>query len=130
MLRALIRGCAGVLAIVGLLAACAPTNPAPTNPAPTGTNTVQPAKLSNGVIVSIRPITVSGAVHANVAVAFGGPMAGGIEGPPAAGAVEFIIREDAGDTISVVQANDDNFRPGERVGLTDGPHARIVRPGR
>jgi outer membrane lipoprotein SlyB len=127
VLRSVIRGFAGVVAMLGLLgvAACAPTNPAPT-----GADTVRTQNLGYGVIVSMRPITVSGAIHANAVGAFGGPMAGGIEGPPTAAAIEFIVREDSGDTISVVQTNEANLRPGERVGLTGGPHTRVIRIAR
>ena len=43
------------------------------------------------------------------------------------GSVEFIIREDSGQTISVVQSNEENFRPGERVVLTRGSRTRLGR---
>ncbi len=71
--------------------------------------------------MSIRPITVSGETHANLAGTLG---ASG--GPPAA-STEFIVREDSGGTISVVQVNQENFRPGDRVGLTRGARTSLVR---
>jgi outer membrane lipoprotein SlyB len=48
--------------------------------------------------------------------------------PAAAGAtVEFIVREDNGNTVSVVQVNGDNLRPGDRVVLRRSAHIRVVR---
>ena len=42
-------------------------------------------------------------------------------------AMEFIIREDDGQTVSVVQTNEERFQAGERVVLTRGARTRIGR---
>jgi outer membrane lipoprotein SlyB len=114
-----------VVAVAGLLAldGCAPAA------APAAD--VGPAETAEyGVIVSLRPAAASGAVQANIMAAFGGPMAGGVEGKPAAAATEFIVREDSGNTISVVQANDDGLRPGDRVAVMRGARTRLARAAR
>lgn len=73
-------------------------------------------------------------VGANILGAVGGALIGGLAGNAienSAGrgqAVEFIIQEDgATQPISVVQTNEDQFRPGERVVLTRGARTRIAR---
>ena len=38
-----------------------------------------------------------------------------------------LIREDSGQTISVVQTNEEGFQAGERVVLTRGARTRIAR---
>jgi outer membrane lipoprotein SlyB len=74
-------------------------------------------------------------VRGNIIGAIGGAIIGGlagsaIEGSVSSGsAVEFIIREDNGQTIAVVQTNEEAFRPGERVVLTRGARTRIARAG-
>jgi outer membrane lipoprotein SlyB len=57
-------------------------------------------------------------------------MPGGLEGKPTVAATEFIVREDSGATISVVQANDDGLRTGDRVAVTQGARTRIVPAAR
>ena len=44
-------------------------------------------------------------------------------------AVEFLIKVDGGQTISVIQTNEDNFRAGERVTISQGSRARLAREG-
>ena len=72
-------------------------------------------------------------VRANIIGAVGGAIVGGIvgsvveNGVSTGNAVEFIIREDDGQTISVVQTNEEQFSPGERVVLTRGARTRIAR---
>jgi len=75
-------------------------------------------------------------VGANILGAVGGALIGGLAGNAienSAGrgqAIEFIIQEDgAPQPISVVQTNEDDFRPGERVVLTRGARTRIARVG-
>jgi outer membrane lipoprotein SlyB len=144
-----------VLAGVLGLAACAPTN---TNTTYTGADIGRTASVSYGQIISMRGVTVQGngggvgtlggaAVggvagsfiggdpRTNVLGAIGGAIVGGLAGNAieksanTGNAVEFIIREDNGQTISVVQTNEENFRPGERVVLTRGARTRIARAG-
>jgi len=74
--------------------------------------------------------------RASILGAVGGAVVGGVAGTAveqtaaSATAVEFIIREDGGNTISVVQSNEDNFQPGQRVVLTRGARTRITHaPG-
>lgn len=77
-----------------------------------------------GVIVTMRPVkAASDAILA--ALNEGGAARAGRSGA----AVEFIIRDDSGRTISVVQTGADGFKPGERVALTGGARTRIARPG-
>lgn len=136
------------------VAACAPTN---TNSTYTGADIGRSATVSYGVIVSMRNVTVqgqagggvgtvAGAVAGGIAGSFiggggrsnalgaiGGAVLGGVAGNAIESsasqgqAVEFIIREDSGQTISVVQTNEENFRPGERVVLTRGSRTRLGR---
>jgi outer membrane lipoprotein SlyB len=75
-------------------------------------------------------------VRGNILGAVGGAVVGGLVGYAAENAVstgqaiEFIIQEDnASAPISVVQTNEDNFRPGERVVLSRGSRTRIARAG-
>jgi outer membrane lipoprotein SlyB len=42
---------------------------------------------------------------------------------------EFVIRVDNGRTLSVMQANDQNFHAGERVAISRGARTRILRVG-
>ena len=136
------------------VAACAPTN---TNSTYSGADIGRSATVSYGVIVSMRNVTVqgqggggvgtvAGAVAGGIAGSFiggggrsnalgaiGGAVLGGVAGTAIENganqgqAVEFIIREDSGQTISVVQTNEENFRPGERVVLTRGSRTRLGR---
>ncbi len=75
-----------------------------------------------GVIVSMRPMTVAASDAILIALNESG-VAHGTR--PAAG-VEFIVREDGGRTVSVVQSDAGGFRPGERVVLTGGARTRVV----
>jgi len=69
----------------------------------------------------------------NILGAIGGAIIGGLAGTMAersattGEAMEFIIREDDGQTISVVQTNEERFQAGERVVLTRGARTRIGR---
>ena len=72
--------------------------------------------------------------RANLIGAVGGAVLGGIAGNAVeksvstGEAVEFIIQEDnSPQPISVVQTNEDNFRPGERVIITRGARTRLGR---
>jgi len=138
-----------------VLNACAPAN---TNTTFSDQDIGRTAQVSYGVIQSMRPVAVQGQptglgavaggvaggaagsligrndVTANIIGAVAGAVAGGLagnaieKGVSSGTAVEFIIREDDGRTISVVQTNEDNFRPGERVIITSGARTRLARP--
>jgi outer membrane lipoprotein SlyB len=138
------------------VASCAPTN---TNTTYSGADIGRTATVSYGVIVSMRPVTVKGEstgvgalggaavggvagsfigrndVRGNILGAVGGAIVGGLAGSAiesqvsTGSAIEFIIREDNGQTISVVQTNEDQFRPGDRIVLTRGARTRIARTG-
>jgi len=105
----------GTWAILLALAACTPVAP----PAP-----ASPAATAQGVIVSLRPSPAPGGgdVRANILGAIGatGPA------PHGTAATEFIIRQDDGQTISVVQPNTANLRPGDHVRLTHTPQTHIA----
>ncbi len=71
---------------------------------------------------------------ANILGAIGGAIVGGVVGTAVENqvgrgeAVEFIIHEDfAQAPVSVVQTNEDNFQPGERVAITRGARTRLAR---
>jgi outer membrane lipoprotein SlyB len=135
------------------LAACAPTN---TNTTYAANEIGRTADVTYGVIVSMRPVTVQaqntgigalggaavGAtagsfigrndVRANILGAVAGGLVGAVAGNAVeksvntGDAVEFIIRQDDGSTVSVVQTNEDGFRPGDRVVLTRGARTHIA----
>lgn len=145
---------AALLCLPLALAACAPER---TNTTYSANEIGRTAEVSYGVIVSMRPVTVQGqqsgvgtlggAVlggaagsyiggrdpRANILGAVAGAIVGGVAGNAAEGAlgkgtaIEFVIREDNGRTITVVQTNEDNFQPGERVVLSRGARTRIAR---
>jgi outer membrane lipoprotein SlyB len=144
-----------VLALGGGLVACAPT----------GTNTtVDRAALgttgfvSEGTIVGMRPVAVSGSrtgIGAGAGAVGGGligstiggdwrartvggvvgALAGGLagaaieEGVTRGNAMEFIIRDDSGRTRSVIQTNEEGLTVGERVLITQGDRVRLSRMG-
>lgn len=90
---------------VVLLACAAVGCAAPPPPAPepvAGTPEPAPARL--GTIVAIRPI-----------------------GPVPARAAEFVVREDSGTTIVVVQPHTDGLALGDRVALHAQTRTRITR---
>ena len=150
--RAAVAGC--VLAALFGVAACAPQN---TNTTYSGQDIGRAASVSFGTIVSMRPVAVQGEgtglgaiggaaaggvagsfignndVRGNILGAIGGAIVGGVVGSAVEGglsqgqAVEFIIRDDSGQTISVVQTNEENFQVGERVVITRGARTRLAR---
>jgi len=152
--RAMSRLAAAVAAAAMLaVGACAPRN---TNTTYTGADIGRSAEVSYGVIVSMRPVTIQGGrtgigtlggaaagatagsfiggdPRMHILGAIGGAIVGGLAGTAVESsattgqAVEFIIREDTGQTISVVQTNEEGFQPNERVVLTRGARTRIAR---
>ena len=50
-------------------------------------------------------------------------------GPGTTTATEFIVRTDDGATLSIVQANEAGWRPGDRVLVLHGEASRLVSPG-
>ena len=126
------------LVLTGLLclAACAPTAPTAYPPAETG----RPGQPIHGVIVSRRAIDTEPAPTAAAARAGGrdvrasilgavGASPGNAGGPTATrpAVFEFIIRQDNGQTISVVQTDEGGLRPGERVVVSMGTRTRLSR---
>jgi len=148
-----LRSLSAMVVVVALgLSACAPTR---TNSTYSDADIGRTAQLSYGTIVSMRTVevqsrptgvgVVGGAVAGGVAgsmvgrgggsalAALGGAVVGGLLGSAVeksastGEAVEFIIQEDnASQPISVVQTNEDNFRPGQRVVLSRGARTRIA----
>ena len=130
------------------LAACAPT---PIDTPIAAPDIGRTRNLSYGVIVALRNIEVrnqtgigtaggaatgrlvGGDPRSNIIGAIAGAIIGGVAGTAlektvnAGNAVEFIIREDNGQTISVVQINEDALRPGERIIVSRGARTRLQR---
>ncbi len=135
------------------VAACAPQNTATSfGPGSMG----MAADVSYGTIVGARPVmvqgsggnigTVAGAVAGGVAGSFiggdwrsnalagiGGAILGGMAGNAIGNtvsqgqAVEFIVREDRGGDIAVVQTNELGLQPGDRVMISRGDRVRLAR---
>ncbi len=143
-----------VLALGGGLVACAPATNTTVDRGALGTS----GFVSSGTIVGMRPVAVSGsrtgigagagAVGGGVigstiggdwrARAVGGvvgALAGGLagaaieEGATRGNAMEFIIRDDNGQTRSVIQTNELGLTVGERVLITQGDRVRLSRAG-
>lgn len=117
---------------------------------------LQASQVQKGKIVSSREVEVegtksgvgstAGAVGGGVAGSFigggwrsnllgavGGAVIGGLGGGAAEEALtkstgtEFVVQLDNGQTISVVEANDENLVPGDRVMVLQGGRTRVVR---
>jgi len=113
------------LSLLAGLAACAPAPPA--IPYAAG-DAVRIAQVGTGVIVAMRQEEVQGNPAGGARARIVSVVGGGAGQRDTRAAVEFIIRTDDGQTISVVQANEDRFRPGERVLLArGGARTRIQR---
>lgn len=135
------------------VAACAPQN---TGTTVSAYGMGQAASVSYGTIVGARPVTVqgngsgvgtvAGAVAGGVAGSFiggdwrsnalagiGGAILGGMAGNAIGStvsqgqAVEFIVREDRGGDIAVVQTNELGLQPGDRVMISRGDRVRLAR---
>ena len=141
------------LAVALLLSACGATHSSSTY---SRQQMGRAATVSKGVIVSLREVKISGtrsgigasagaaggavagsyvggSTRANVLGAIGGAVAGGIAGAVAENeatkttATEFLIKEENGDLIAVVQTNDDNLKPKEKILIMRMDKIRIVR---
>ena len=65
-------------------------------------------------------------MRGTILATLGDAMAAPAQAP--AGAIEFIVREADGATLSVVQDNPQHLRPGERVAILREPRTMLVRP--
>jgi outer membrane lipoprotein SlyB len=136
-----------------VLSACTGT---PANSTYSGMGVGRTASVTYGTIVSMRNVVVQGgssdvgtfggaalggvagsfiggnSFRGNILGAIGGALLGGLAGNVAESslnkgeAIEFIIRQDDGSTISVVQTNENNFRPGQRVAIIRGERTRLA----
>ena len=90
----------------------------------------QPVPMEYGIIASLRPVIQSGPHPAATDPGASILAALGVGVPAGAGAAtgetEFVIRADDGRTLSIMQANDKNFRAGQRVALRAGPRMQVV----
>jgi len=150
-----LAGSALVLAAIVLVAALSGCAAPPPNSTYGGYGVGRAAQVSYGTIVSMRDVNVQGPSSGigalggaaaggvagsflggdprmNILGAIGGALIGGIAGSAVEGglasgqAVEFIIRVDDGQTISVVQSNEYHFVPGQRIAIIRGDHLRLA----
>jgi hypothetical protein len=109
------------------LAACAHTKtPAPASRSPD-------AAVTPGIIAAVRvaaamPLGKQDA-RSRILLALGGRTGGAATQAENDVACEFIVRAADGHTVSIVQPNPENLRPGERVLVIHGVRTRIVRGG-
>ena len=134
MQAAIARPVAALAVGVALLAGCAPSRPPP---APAAAQALSPAAPGEaGVIVTERPLLqprAAGDVRGTILATLGDSItAPAPAGAPAfsapGGAVEFIVRQADGATLSVVQDNPQHLRPGERVAILRQPQTMLLRP--
>jgi outer membrane lipoprotein SlyB len=104
---------------------CAPRHVVPASQS--GGETVRANPAAYVTIVAMRPLPVPASTPAGAAVIGLIGHAGAVDQATGAGAVEFIIRGEAGQPLSVVQTNEAQLRPGERIMLVSGVRARLVR---
>jgi outer membrane lipoprotein SlyB len=116
-------GAALLAALLGV-AACAPR----ATTASTGQDAARPASVGYGTIVSMRLVAGGHDVSTSILGAIGGVAGSAVQNQAGKGeTVEFILHEDGGQTVSIVQTNEDNFRLGERVLMTHGARTRLAR---
>jgi outer membrane lipoprotein SlyB len=114
-------GLALTLAALLGLAGCA----TPAAPTPAATELQRPA-ATYGVVVSRRPIQAptGNDIRGSILGAVGNRLPAGTA---TTAACEFIVREDNGQTVSVVQTDEVGLRPGDRVVLSVGSRAHLSR---
>lgn len=95
-------------------------------PAPLAGARVAPAGGADGVIVAERPLRPGTAGIGDMRTMILATL-GDTALPATAAATEFVVREDSGRMISVVQDNPERLRPGERVTIRLVPRARLIR---
>jgi hypothetical protein len=109
-------------------------------PIPALNSTAHNAANGYGVIAALRPsqpTMATGTVRRfsgddarnSILIALGTAPSGLATPIDVGGQSEFIIRADHDHTVSVVQANPENLRTGERVLLIRGSRTRIARAG-
>jgi outer membrane lipoprotein SlyB len=99
------------------LAACAP------GPADRTEHTADLGHISRGVIVSVRNAQPRADMQNRILVAINSAT----NSPDPVNGVEFIVRQNDGRTLSVVQSNPENLQPGDQVTLSRGARTRIAR---
>jgi outer membrane lipoprotein SlyB len=144
---------AAALALVVAVPACGPANTASTfTPGAVG----MAAQVSHGTIIGSRPVqiqgggsgiggaggalagglagsTIGGDWRANMLAGVGGALVGGLAGSAvergmnSGTAMEFVVREDSGGDIAVVQTNEESLQVGDRVMITRGDRVRLTR---
>lgn len=88
--------------------------------------------LAGGAIGGVAGSTVGGGTRAHVIGAIGGAVLGSIIGNKAGTAashqqaVRYVIKTDAGRTLTLVQGPQPTFAVGQRVLLVQGDRARII----
>jgi outer membrane lipoprotein SlyB len=149
--RGLALAASGLLALS--LAACETTNTGKTYSQQQLGNT---ASVESGTIVSSREVNVAGtnsgigtvagagagavagsalgrSTRTNILGGIGGAVLGGIIGhgvedmATRGKATEFVVQRADGSTFAVVQTNEDNLQPGERVLIVSGDKTRLSR---
>ncbi|MGE0152580.1 MAG: glycine zipper 2TM domain-containing protein [Reyranellaceae bacterium] len=149
--RGFLLAACGVLALG--LSACEATNTGKTYSQRQLGNT---SSVETGTIVSAREVNVEGSntgigtavgagagavagsalgtkTRTNILGAIGGAVLGGIIGhgvedmATRGKATEFVVQRADGSTFAVVQTNEDNLQPGERVLIVSGDRTRLAR---
>jgi len=88
---------------------------------------------SGAVVGGTAGSRVGGDVRTNIIGAVGGAVAGGLAGAAIESgvtqgkAIEFIIKQDNGQTFAVVQSNEENLKSGDRVLILRSDKVRIIR---
>ena len=113
--------------LVACVAGCAQPQGAPPN---AQGSAAAPRHVSEGVILSMRKVTAETSQESwrRVLLVDAGTR-GSENGAKALPLVEFIVRTDAGSTLSIVQANDLDLRSGDRVVILRDDGTRLARPG-
>ena len=143
------------LALVAVVPACAPAN---TGSTVSSRALGGAASVSFGTIVGSRPVTVQGGGtgvgtlggaalggvagsaigggwRSNALGAIGGALVGGMAGTAiergvsSGSAIEFVVREDRGGDIAVVQTNEEGLQVGDRVAISRSDRVRLARLG-
>lgn len=88
--------------------------------------------LAGGAIGGVAGSSIGGGTRAHILGAIGGAVLGGIVGNKAGTAashqqaVRYVIKTDAGRTLTLVQGPQPTFAVGQRVLLVEGDRARII----